>query len=134
MTRERGRAQARIDRAERERARDRGHVEEVVDRGGRAEGAVEGRAEGVRRQRLEHRGHARGQHGLVDVAELVHAAADVETEPAEEDLVLEVGAELVPVFGVGRDGEVERRSAARCRRSAGCCSRPMTFVLPTSRS
>ena len=52
------------------------------------------------RRRLEHHGDARREDRVVDVAELVDAAAEGEAEPVLEELVLEVGAELVAVLGV----------------------------------
>ena len=38
--------------------------------------------------------HARREHQVLDVAELVHARAEREAELLEEELLLEVGAEL----------------------------------------
>ena len=67
--------------------------------------------------RLEHRREPRREHRIVEVAELVDAAADVEPDLVEEDLVLHVGAELGAVLGGRRDGDVEVVAARRCRRS-----------------
>ena len=61
----------------------------------------------MRRQRLVHGGDAGGEHGLVEVAELVHPAPEREPELVEVDLVLGIGPELRAVLGIRRDRDVE---------------------------
>ncbi len=80
----------------------------VVDQRRGAERAVERHPEGLIRLRLVHQRRARREHGVVDRRELVDATAN---HPAqligEKDLVLNVSAAFVPIFGLGGNGDVE---------------------------
>src|SRR3989304_3556065 len=74
-----------------------GLVEVVVDGRRRAEGLVVGDPDGVAAGRLVHGGDPRREHRVVDVPELVHPAAQGEAELLQEELVLQVEAQLGPI-------------------------------------
>ena len=82
-------------------------VQVVVDDGRRSEGPVERAAQGVGGCDLVDRGQPRRKHRVAQVAELVDAAADREADAIDEDLILDVGAQLGAILGAGRDGDVE---------------------------
>ncbi len=86
---------------------DDAHVQEVVDHRRRAERAVVGERHGVIDARLHHERNAGREHRRVQVAELVDPPAEDQAEPVEEDLVLQVGAELETVVRHRGDGDVE---------------------------
>ena len=83
------------------------HVQEVLDHRRRTERAVVGERHRVIDARLHHERQAGREHRLRQVAKLVDTPAQNEPEPVEEDLVLQVGAELEAVGRVRTDGDVE---------------------------